>query len=656
MKKVKYILTIILLCIAFWALFNTNSYASFQKLDSITYDVRLNENGSVNVKETWKIEIEETNTLFKTFDLDSSKYGEITNVTVKEISKKGAETEFIKSDTYAYHVKKGYYHGLKTSSSEFEIAWGVSIDREENKIYEISYTIEDAIKNYNDCSEFYWQFIGKTNAIPADKVTGIIKLPTAVQDKENLRVWAHGPLNGEIVKDDNQTVSFKVNYLPDETMVEVRIAILEPIFMQNLNTESTDKFDTIIKEETKWADDANEERERIKKRQEKQEETFKTIAIGMIAVGLGVGIFFILKIVKYIKEIRKTKKIMPEEQIEYFREIPDENSTAAEAAYLYYFDKKTAFKNNISKIVSATILNLGLKKVISFEKDQKQNIDIVINKEIDVTKLQVEEKKIYYLLTEVEKWKNKKGKTEEGTDRISMKDIEKYAKSNDRAFLSDIDGIEVTALSANKIKQNYSKEQIEIATKWENKRTAYYVVAFLCLCFGVAIAPLFAVIPSIICGILCQKLASKTRTLTQKGVNEQEKWKALKRYMENFSLLNEREVPELVLWEKYLVYATAFGIADKVLRQLKIKYPELMDENYMMSNGYMYIYLMNRYNFQRTLTSSMQSAYSVGLREKAAREMASSSSSSGFGGGGGFSSGGGFGGGRRPEWAEDNIN
>ena len=413
-------------------------------------------------------------------------------------------------------------------------------------------------------------------------------------------------------------------------MVEVRILTLEPIFTQSTNTENIDKFETIIKEETKWADDANKERERIKKRQEEQEKTFKTIIISMAVVGVGIAIFLVSKIIKYIKEIRKTKKIVPEGQIEYFREIPNEEATAAEAAYLYYFDKKTAFKDNLSKIVSATILNLGLKKAISFEKDQKQNIDIVINKEIDVTKLQVEEKKIYYLLTEVEKWKNKKSKTEDGIDMISMKDIEKYAKSNDKTFLSDIDGIEVTALSANKMKQNYSREQIEIATKWENKRTAYYVAAFVSLCFGVVIIPLFTDIPSIICGILCNKLANKTRTLTQKGVNEQEKWKALKRYMEDFSLLNEREVPELVLWEKYLVYATAFGIADKVLRQLKIKYPELMNESYMMSNGYMYIYLMNRYNFERTLTTSMQKAYSAGLREKASREMASSHSSSGF--------------------------
>jgi len=49
-----------------------------------------------------------------------------------------------------------------------------------------------------------------TNAIPADKVTGIIKLPTAVQDKENLRVWAHGPLEGTIHAISDNTVQFEV--------------------------------------------------------------------------------------------------------------------------------------------------------------------------------------------------------------------------------------------------------------------------------------------------------------------------------------------------------------------------------------------------------------------------------------------------------------
>ena len=78
----------------------------------------------------------------------------------------------------------------------------------------------------------------------------------------------------------------------------------------------------------------------------------------------------------------------------------------------------------------------------------------------------------------------------------------------------------------------------------------------------------------IINAILCNRIAKKLNILTQKGVDTKEQWKGLKKYMEDFSLLKEREVPELVIWEKYLVYATVMGIADKVIKQLKIVYPD----------------------------------------------------------------------------------
>ena len=48
----------------------------------------------------------------------------------------------------------------------------------------------------------------------------------------------------------------------------------------------------------------------------------------------------------------------------------------------------------------------------------------------------------------------------------------------------------------------------------------------------------------------------------------------------------------VILWEKYLVYATVFGIADRVLEQLKIVYPEMLDENYMLAHNYTYLYFM----------------------------------------------------------------
>ena len=97
-------------------------------------------------------------------------------------------------------------------------------------------------------------------------------------------------------------------------------------------------------------------------------------------------------------------------------------------------------------------------------------------------------------------------------------------------------------------------------------------------------------------------------------------------------------MPELVIWEKFLVYATVFGIADKVLKQLKIVYPNI-DET-LNVNTYTYMYLMMNTNF----SSSFSSAVSTSI---------SSTYSSGTGGGGGFSGGGGGGGRTAEVVAED---
>ena len=137
----------------------------------------------------------------------------------------------------------------------------------------------------------------------------------------------------------------------------------------------------------------------------------------------------------------------------------------------------------------------------------------------------------------------------------------------------------------------------------------------------------------IIDAVYCNKIMKKINVLTQAGLDQKEMWKGLKKYMEDFSLLNEREVPELVLWEKYLVYATAFGISEKVLKQLKIVYPNIDELN--GTNTSTYMYFMYHSNFNTNFSNAISSS------------IATATYSSGIGSGGGFSGGGGFGGGGR---------
>lgn len=611
-KKVIYLIIIFIINLSALLLLNTTSYAGSQKFNELQYNVKLNEDGSASVIETWDINVSDTNTLFKTFDLDTSKYGDITNVNVAEITSSGEKLEFYNTGVYAYHVANGGYYALNRNSREFEIAWGVSIENRQDKKYEITYEIQDAIKSYDDCSEFYWQFIGDTNQIPANLVHGKITLPAPVLNKDNLKVWAHGPLDGNIEITDNSTVSFEVEKLKSENMVEVRIVTTEDIFSQNSNILKTNKIEQIIKEETKWANDANRERD-----------IFNTVVVVVIIIGIIIITIFIIVIIRYVKQLSNVRKIKPTQEIQYFREIPDEEATPAEASFLYYFDKKMSFNNNLSKIVSATILNLALKKEIKFEQDEKDKVYIIINETEQKGKLKDDEKSIFDLLVNVRDYS--KSKNKDYDNKISMKDIEKYAKRYDTKFLSKIESIEKTVKEFQKKNENYSVDLEKVSEKWRNKSIAYYMVGIFCIFGAIFIIPLLLTIPCMICGILCSKIANKTRKLTQKGTDEQEKWKALKRYMDDFSLLNEREVPELALWEKYLVFATSFGIADKVLSQLKLKYPEISDREYMVSHGYTYMYMMNRISFDTMIVSGMQKAYSTGVNQRAARNYSSGS-------------------------------
>ena len=110
--------------------------------------------------------------------------------------------------------------------------------------------------------------------------------------------------------------------------------------------------------------------------------------------------------------------------------------------------------------------------------------------------------------------------------------------------------------------------------------------------------------------------------------DESVKLYGLKKYLEEFSNMDTKEVMEVRLWDEYLMFAYLFGIADKVAKQLKNMYPEVIHQMESMNYDYDTILFINHIS-----TRSVRAA-------SAARSAAESYSA----GGGGFSSGGGGGG------------
>ena len=115
----------------------------------------------------------------------------------------------------------------------------------------------------------------------------------------------------------------------------------------------------------------------------------------------------------------------------------------------------------------------------------------------------------------------------------------------------------------------------------------------------------------------------------------------LRKYLKEFSLLDERHVAELDLWKDYMIYATLFGIADQVIRDMKRINPEYFNMDQVASQMADDMTLPTIYH---TFHNSTSRAW-VSKAEREARASGGGGHAS-FGGGGGFS-GGGFGGGVR---------
>lgn len=621
--KTNKLLLIFIITIATLLLFSVKSEATLE-LNELDFEAQINEDGSMDVTETWDIDISETNTLFKTFERDSSKYSGITDVTVTETTN-GINKEFTQIYKEMYHVTKDCYYALNNSKGMFEIAWGVGLDNSSGtRQYQISYTVQDAIAKYNDYAELYWKFVGDDFEIDAKKIKGTIFLSHNAESKEDIRVWGHTrDLNGEIYVTDLNKIEFTINRYSGGNYVEVRNLMPLNMIETTGRQYNYDILETVLKEENKWADEANARREM----------KAKTVNIIMIAEVV-ITVFFVAKIFKNINKLRKMdKKFKPTTKLEYFRELPYEDATPAEALFVLSKGANKAFSSSFS----ANILDLCLKKYLTLEVLEnggiiKSNIVKIILQNKSTEGLKEDEKLTLEFLYEVAGPNNE----------LTTKDITKYLEKH-TSKVEKINRQLEKIIETEEIKNgNYQKENYDNMNKYGGICVMYIVFAFFMMpitifCASLSIflgvvAMAFMII-LIVNGVITGMVAGKVNVFTQKGVDEKEQWKAFKKYMEDFSLLKDKEVPALVVWEKYLVFATAFGISEKVLKQLKVIYPEITNMDSAMYNTYSYIYIMNSVNIGNCINSSVYSAVS----------------SSGSGAGGGFSGGGG--GGRWPEVA-----
>lgn len=462
-----------------------------------------------------------------------------------------------------------------------------------NKDFYLEYTVNDLVVVHNDIAELLFNF---TWSEDIDEVKIRVVLP---ENTNELRVFSHGPYNGSNEILSSNKVMATWDYLSGNTDVDIRVVFDKEIVFNATKKSGVGGLDKILAYESEMANIANQERQKSR--------IFRGVLLGIGITWIIIGIILIIKYRNKINEYNKKYNY------NIYREIP--NTYGPEIlGYLLT-------NNNISSnYLSASILELIRRKIFIIKKlKNNDEWEISLNKEDD-TITSSESKLIKWLITEVG-----------DGQKFTNKDLKRASKKT----------------SFNTKFENWKDDVIGEGSKFEffediNKGSAviYFIISVLLFILYIFWEMYIVSVVGIIVAISLLLVTSKYKR-SDKGANEYAKWMGFKKFLLEFGRMDEKDLPEVYLWEKYLVYATSLGIADKVSKILKVRINNMSDSEF---NDLPILYCYNM-GFGDSITNSIVSSCNNAVTS-ASIASSSNSSSGGFGGGASFGGGGGgFGGG-----------
>ncbi len=533
---------------------------------------------------------------------------EIAAKKVKNVSFKTMEETGYTSLSENKASNLGYVESKITDGKSYKMYFR---SNDEKVAFKITYMLKDVAVLHQDVGEIYWTFIGKDYEDRIKDLQIKVNLPN-IDTTDKFRVWAHGDMTGEIRAYENRYALATIKKLDAHSSVDIRLTFQPNLLNKNevMKKTGSDALEGIIEVETERAEEQNKKREQIKK-------IYYTFVGFTILYYIAIIIAWIYVYIKYDKEYKSKFRN------EYNREfIEDYNVEVVD----YLMNKKIT-----SNAMSASIMNLIYKKVITVEEipneKKKKEYQFTLNENPE--KINETEKYLIDFLF------NKVG--HENT--FTSKELKEYAKSTKTC---EKFGSSYTAWKSKVILDGKKQEFYET----HHQASAIgFIFLLLAILLNVLITINNAVIPlSFLATFVAVVFLIYTLTFTKrskKGVEHYAKWKAFKKFLNDFGTFETKELPEIILWERYMVYATIFGLAEKVAKTMNVKIKELEASGIYTTSYYPTFsdwYFYNSLNNIFTSTISANSAAITSLH-------ANSSSSSGSGFGGGFSSGGGFGGG-----------
>lgn len=315
----------------------------------------------------------------------------------------------------------------------------------------------------------------------------------------------------------------------------------------------------------------------------------------------------------------------------YYRDFPSEDN-----AYIvdYLMNKKVTTKTFL-----VTILNLISKKEILLERNQ--NIEdefIFILPEKQKQRTMVENIVIETLFKVIGK-----------DNKCSLNELKNYGtdSSSSNALIKAFNKFEKNVEKEIKYKE-YFKQSDKFNKILKKSIIVIGSISFILGFFinGNGYISVFNYyIATMLLSFVYYQILSKDKGRTKKGRYEYSKWLAHKRFLKDFGRFQTKNLPEIILWDRYFVTATILGCSKQVLKQMKISIIDYEELEEIQSMLFQYMQYQNMRGLEHTIHSLIHTAKSHSTIGVSSSSSGGSYHSSGDGFGGGSSSGGSGGGG-----------
>lgn len=531
------------------------------------------------------------------------------------------------TDLQIFYEDDGEFKQARNNTAPSEGNFTVSVDdglykiklyapsQNERKEFIFRYNLTRGVTVYRDIAQLNRKMLGKDWQNSIGNISVTVNLPENVK-KDDIYAFGHGPLTGNIEILDGKSVRYTLNdYRPGE-FLEVNLLFpkniltsFNPLLMKNKSA-----LKEILDMEGKLAKEANDARKRA----------IIGFYLGRVVLVLAVAWWLFLVVFIYLKNSKRYK--VENEYGEYFRELPDDYSPSIAG---------TLVSRNLypsGRELFAMLLDLVRKGHLKLVEGEKTTTLIL----------------------------QESGKPLSEEEKFILNWYIRELGDGEKIVLESVEASIKGRGGAKEFNRNYERwrtivysDMLEKNLKMDKRdkfSTSLGIFTGIAYFIGGGMLVVYFQSELFILMILLGFILLPYTFSRKRASLEKEKaisrWEAFKKFLVDYSNLEEAKLASIELWEHYFVYAVALGVAEKVAKGYsKIMSKKGEESTIIGGRGYRNNSLMNMYLYSHAFRSMERNTSFVAQR--AMESVARSSRSSARGRGGGFSGGSSGGGGGR---------